>query len=110
MYALLALVVRPVNQKELNSNLEAQKSLDAEWEKLVKKSAWIIESVQEWDDVSAESKRKGKKVYAGKVFEICVEKGSEFPRPTPCVSLQVGPCFKVTMYRTKTPVQRCFQN
>ena len=34
MYALLALVARPVNQKELNSNPEAQKSLDVEWEKL----------------------------------------------------------------------------
>ena len=35
MYALLALVARPVNQRELSSNPEAQKSLDVEWEKLV---------------------------------------------------------------------------
>ena len=79
----MALVARPVNQKELNSNPEAQKSLDVEWEKLVKKRAWIIESVREWDDVRAEAKRKGKKVHVGKVFEICVEKGSELPKDNP---------------------------
>ena len=44
MHALMALVARPVNQKELNSNPEAQRSLDVEWEKLVKKRAWAIES------------------------------------------------------------------
>ena len=75
MYALHALVARPVNQKELNNNPEAQKSLDVEWEKLVKKHAWVIESVREWDDVRAEAKHKGKKVHVGKVFEICVETG-----------------------------------
>ena len=83
MYALMALVARPVNQKELNSNPEAQKSLDVEWEKFVKKRAWMIESVREWDDVRAEAKRKGKKVHVGKVFEICVEKGSELPKGSP---------------------------
>ena len=61
MYALLALVARPVNQKELNSTPEAQKSLDVGWEKLVTKRAWIIESVREWDDVRAEAKRKGRR-------------------------------------------------
>ena len=58
IHALMALVARPVNQKELNSNPEAQKSLDVELEKLVKKRV-------------------------GKVFEICVEKGSELPKGNP---------------------------
>ena len=49
----------------------------------MKKRAWIIESVREWDDVRAEAKRKGKKVHVGKVFEICVEKGSELPKGHP---------------------------
>ena len=83
MYALLALVARPVKQKEFNSNPEAQKSLDVEWENLVKKRAWIIESVREWDAVRAEAQRKGKKLHVGKVFEICVEKGSELPKGNP---------------------------
>ena len=82
-HALMALVARPVNQKELNSNPEAQKSLDVEWEKLVKKRAWTTESVREWDDVRAEAQRKGKKVHVGKVFETCVEKGSELPKGSP---------------------------
>ena len=39
--------------------------------------------MREWDDVRAEAKRKGKKVHVGKVFEICVEKGSELPKGNP---------------------------
>ena len=83
MHALMALVASSVNQKELSSNPEAQRSHHVEREKLVKKRAWAIESVREWDDVRAEAKRKGKKVHVGKVFEICVEKGSELPKGNP---------------------------
>ena len=39
--------------------------------------------MREWDDARAEAKRKGKKVHVGKVFEICVEKGSELPKGSP---------------------------
>ena len=88
MYAPVALVDRPVNQKEFNNNPEAQKSFDVEWEKLVQKRAWVIESVREWDDVRAEVKRKGKKVHAGKVFAVCVEKGSELPKTNPLRKLK----------------------
>jgi len=39
----------------------------------------LYDTVQEWSTVSDGAKRKGKKVHVGKVFEICVEKGSELP-------------------------------
>ena len=45
----------------------------------MKKKAWDMASVREWEDVSREAKKKGKKAHVGKVFEICVEKGSELP-------------------------------
>ena len=99
MYALLALVARPVNQKELNSNPEAQKSLDVELEKLVNKRAWVIASVREWDDVRSEAKHR-----------FAWKREVSFPRTTPYASLKAGPCSKGTMYRTKTPVQHCFQS
>ena len=75
----IAMVARPVGRKELLANPKAQASLDVEWEKLLKKKAWDMLSVREWEDVSREAKKKNKKVHVGKVFEICVEKGSELP-------------------------------
>ena len=72
MYALLALVARPVNQG--NSTITLKRS---------KKRAWVIESMRAWDNVRSEAKRKGKKVHLGKVFEICVEKGSELFKGNP---------------------------
>ena len=78
-----AVVARPVGKKELLANPKAQASLDVEWEKLMKKKAWDILSVRDWEDVSREAKKKNKKVHVGKVFEICVEKGSELPANDP---------------------------
>lgn len=47
--------------------------------KLVKKTAWLYDTVQEWSTVSDGAKKKGKKVHVGKAFETCVEKESELP-------------------------------
>ena len=73
------LVARPVNRKEIRANPKAQAALDVEWEKLVKKSAWLYDTVEEWSKISSGAKKSGKKVHVGKVFEICVGKGSELP-------------------------------
>ena len=73
------LVARPVNRKEIRSNPKAQESLDVEWQKLIKKTAWLFDTVTEWGEVAGKAKKSGKKVHVGKVFEICVEKGSELP-------------------------------
>ena len=45
----------------------------------MKKTAWLYDTVQEWSTISEGARKKGKKVHVGKVFEICVEKGSELP-------------------------------
>ena len=47
------------------------------------KKAWDMESVREWSSVSNEAQSKRKKVHVGKIFEICVEKGSELPQGDP---------------------------
>ena len=73
------LVARPVGKKEIKANPKAQQALDIEWEKLVKKNAWKYETVSEWKTISEKAKKSGKKVHVGRVFEICVEKGSELP-------------------------------
>jgi hypothetical protein len=77
---LYAMVARPVGKKEIQNDPDAQKSLDVEWEKLMVKRAWIVEGVREWSDVCEEAREKGKKAHVGKIFEICVEKGSELPK------------------------------
>ena len=84
----IAMVARPVGRKELLANPKAQASLDVEWEKLMKKKAWYMLSVREWEDVSREAKKKNKKVHVGKVFEICVEKGSELPINDPLLKFK----------------------
>ena len=52
------LVARPVNKKEIRANPKAQESLDIEWNKLVKKTAWLYDTVQEWSKVSDGAKKK----------------------------------------------------
>ncbi|CAE6970116.1 unnamed protein product [Symbiodinium natans] len=79
----IAMVARPVGKKELMTDSDAQASLDMEWDKLIKKKAWDMSTVREWDDVSKEAAKKGKKAHVGKIFEICVEKGSELPKGNP---------------------------
>ena len=79
----MAMVARPVNKKELAENSDAQKSLDVEWDKLMDKKAWDMDHPREWAEVSAEAVRRGRKAHVGRVFEICVEKGSELPKGNP---------------------------
>ena len=35
--------------------------------------------MREWKDVAAEAKRKNIKAHVGRIFDLCVEKGSELP-------------------------------
>ena len=39
--------------------------------------------MREWSDVAAETRKTGTKVHIGRVFDICVEKGSELPLGDP---------------------------
>ena len=46
--AINTLVARPVNRKDVRSNPKAQEALDVEWNKLVKKTAWLYDAVSDW--------------------------------------------------------------
>ena len=69
--------VEACSQKELNITPDAQAALNKEWNNLVNKGAWDYS--REWDDVS----KNKSKVHVGKIFEICVEKGSGLPQGDP---------------------------
>ena len=73
-----ALVARPVRKDEIAKSPDAQKAMNAEWDRLLKAEVWGTKC-REWDDVAAEALRDKKEVQFGYLFDICVEKGSELP-------------------------------
>ena len=79
-----SLVARPVGRKEIESNPDAQKSVDVERKNLESKGAWDYNTLCEWLQVIKEAnKGRSEKVHVGKIFEICVEKGSELEKGNP---------------------------
>ena len=91
---VITMVARPVGSKEIRSNPKAQKALDVEWDKLIAKNAWLYDTVREWSQIASKAKKEGKKVHIGKVFEICVEKGSELPENDPLRKFKGGTVFQ----------------
>ena len=72
-------VARPVGKGEIARSPEAQEALKKEWTRLEKLGTWDTHKVKEWRDVANIAKRQGVTVHVGKIFDICVEKGSELP-------------------------------
>ena len=105
-----SLVARPVNKREIRANPKAQEALDLEWNKLVKKDAWLYDTVTEWKEVSNKAKKSGEKVHVGKVFEICVEKGSELPEGDKLRKFKGRTVFQGITLEMKTPTWRSFLN
>ena len=62
-----AMVARPVGRKEIESNADAQKSIDVEWHNLESKGAWDYNTVREWSQVVKEAKGRSEKVHVGKI-------------------------------------------
>ena len=79
---LMAMVARPVGRKEITSNPDAQKALDVEWNKLMDKGAWRMDSVREWDEVRSEAQKKGKKAHVGKVLKSVLRRAANCPKVT----------------------------
>ena len=49
---------------------------------MVTAEVWLPKA-RDWSDVANEAKRTNKTIHVGRVFEICVEKGSELPESDP---------------------------
>ena len=75
-----ALVARPVKKKEISNEPEAQAAVMKEWNRLKEKKVWLEHLVREWPDVAKEARIGGTTAHVGRVFMICVEKGSEQPK------------------------------
>ena len=78
-----ACVARSVGKAEIAANKGAQAALDKEWDRLAKAKAWDETRVAEWSVIAAKHRANDTKAHIGRVFEICTEKGSEFPAGHP---------------------------
>ena len=78
-----ALVARSVSRREVEENSAAKASVLKEWDKLRAAGCWDESRVREWSDVAVEARNSGQKAHVGRIFEICVEKGSELPSGDP---------------------------
>merc|ERR1711954_283986 len=69
-------VARSVDKAEVSRVPEAQAALAKEWKRLRDMRTWDETGVREWASVRSEAKRDDAKIPVGRIFEICVEKGS----------------------------------
>ena len=76
-------VARPVTKKEASQSPKAWAALTKEWDKLRLQTCWDESKVREWRHISAEAKKLNKKAHVGRIFDICVEKGSELKEDDP---------------------------
>jgi hypothetical protein len=81
--AIYACVARPVTKRERQENADARASLDKEWGRLRKICTWDESTVREWEQVAQEARKNGRVAHVGRIFDICVEKGSELPKGDP---------------------------
>ena len=69
MFDVFGMVARVVSQSEINRTPEAQKAMDAVWEKLRKNTCWLEHKVREYDDVANEARKNNAKVHFGRILE-----------------------------------------
>ena len=78
-----ALVHTPIPLKKAYESPRARAAIDAEHDKLNKKTAWDFTTVRAKADVIADAKKKGKRVNFGNLMELCHEKHSELKLAIP---------------------------
>ena len=78
-----ALVHTPIPMKKAMNIPKAIEAVDAEWQKLADKKAWLLDTVQPKAKVEARSKATGVPVHFGSLMDLCHEKHSELQRHIP---------------------------
>ena len=75
-----ACVARPVSKQDMFSKPEAVQSMKNEWNRLWEMASGILLMLErEWSEVARAAQRKGRQLHMGRLFGLCVEKGSELP-------------------------------
>ena len=73
-------VVKAMKLSECRHIPEAMKALQNEWDKLVAKGTWDVDSVREMSEVKQEARRLGTIVHFARLFEIMGMKGYELKK------------------------------
>ena len=85
------MVARSMTRSEVMNNPKAIEAVNLEWSKLRNKKyidpvdgkekagAWDESLVREFRDVKREYDKQGKTFHVARIFDLCVEKGSELP-------------------------------
>lgn len=93
-FELFAAVARVLTKAEIGQSKDAQKALDAEWQKLIDKGVWDENKVKECKQIVADAQKLGEKVHIGRIFEICSIKGDELPDGHPQRKYKGRTCFQ----------------
>ena len=77
-----ALVARSVKKAEIATQPDAQNAMWTEYSRLEGAGTWNLKGVRPWKEVANEARASGGSIKAqvGRVFGVCVEKGSELPK------------------------------
>lgn len=60
----------------MRAHANAMLAMEKEWNRLRRKGVWDEYTVMEWPQVCAEARKNNTRIYIGRVFGVCVEKGS----------------------------------
>ncbi len=74
------MVARPVGRKEVESNPEAKRALNKEWDRLRERPTWDETDGHEKRDVAKAAREVGYDVPFGRLHGITVEKGAELAK------------------------------
>ena len=61
------------------ANPKAMAAMHEEWNRLWDNSVWDHNDIREWPYVAYTAQREGESVHMGRLFGLCVQKGSELP-------------------------------
>ena len=75
-----ALIARSIGKKEMLRIPKAQDAVREEFDKLMSQAVFAMEKVEEWKDVRDRARANREKIHIGRIFALCVEKGSELPK------------------------------
>jgi len=62
-FELFAAVARVLTKAEIGQSKDAQKALDAEWQKLIDKGVWDENKVKECKNIVADAQNLGEKIH-----------------------------------------------
>ena len=71
------------------------------------KKVWDHDGVREWSDVAREAAKQGREIHMGRLFGLCVQKGSELPDGDKRKKYKYRVVLVATIYSTRPGSKLC---